>query len=307
MVRRLHGRRAGGHRIADLITYGCPGRRAREYTQGVPWVPDLFSARALERLLEKRRRAEVVAVPFFDGLLSGELDALLESFAGEPLLHHPVLGRIRGRQAFEAYVAEMNVWFAEHEVSIEDGGHVVLETCGFEEVVLHIDGGAVALPLAIVADHPHDGRLTELRIYYSSWPVTGRHAVRPPLLQSDSTVHTSGVIADYQSALAAGDVDAIVSTFEADGYAREPAGDPYRHSGTRDLRAFYEQLFSNGGGIPLEHCGVVDDGHTCALEYNVTRWGKTDLPPQAGVAVYARGLSGKLAAARIYDDVDPPL
>jgi hypothetical protein len=35
--------------------------------------------------------------------------------------------------------------------------------------------------------------------------------------------------------------------------------------------------------------------------------GRTELPPQAGVAVYVRGESGKLAAARIYDDADPPL
>ena len=37
------------------------------------------------------------------------------------------------------------------------------------------------------------------------------------------------------------------------------------------------------------------------------RWGRTELPPQPGVAVYVRGSSGKLAAARIYDDADPPL
>jgi hypothetical protein len=59
--------------------------------------------------------------------------------------------------------------------------------------------------------------------------------------------------------------------------------------------------------IPLEHCALVDDGRACALEYNVVRWGKTQLPPQAGVAVYVRCESGKLAAARIYDDADPPL
>ena len=35
--------------------------------------------------------------------------------------------------------------------------------------------------------------------------------------------------------------------------------------------------------------------------------GETDLQPQAGIAVYVRGESGKLAAARIYDDADPPL
>ena len=95
--------------------------------------------------------------------------------------------------------------------------------------------------------------------------------------------------------------------FEPDGYAREPAGSQYIHSGPDGLRAFYESLFSNGGGIPLEHCALADDGRACALEYNVVRWGTTQLPPQAGVAVYVRGQSGKLAAARIYDDADPPL
>jgi len=44
----------------------------------------------------------------------------------------------------------------------------------------------------------------------------------------------------------------------------------------------------------------------CALEYNVVRWGRHKLTPQAGLAGYQRGVSGRLAAARIYDDVDPP-
>ena len=115
------------------------------------------------------------------------------------------------------------------------------------------------------------------------------------------------MVSEYQAALAAGDVEAIVATFEPDGYAREPAGIEYVHRGRDGLRAFYGRLFSNDGGIPLEHCGVIDDGRACALEYNVVRWGETELAPQAGVAVYVRGQSGRLAAARIYDDVDPPL
>jgi hypothetical protein len=36
------------------------------------------------------------------------------------------------------------------------------------------------------------------------------------------------------------------------------------------------------------------------------RWGVTDIPPQAGVAVYERGGSGLLAVACLYDDVEPP-
>jgi hypothetical protein len=273
----------------------------------MPWLPELFSAPALEQFEEKQQR-EVVDVPYFDGLVAGDFGALVESFAGEPEVQHPVRGRIKGVRAFEAFVAETNQWFARHNVSVSEVERVVLERRGFEEVVLELDtdAGRIALPHAMVADHDSRGRLTELRIYFSSWPLTGRHAIRPPLLQPEAEVRESDVVGEYQRALAAGDVDAILAAFEADGYAREPAGGEHVHRGDDDLRAFYELLFSRGGGIALEHCATIDDGRSCALEYNVVRWGKTELPPQAGMAVYARGPGGRLAAARIYDDVDAP-
>ena len=78
------------------------------------------------------------------------------------------------------------------------------------------------------------------------------------------------------------------------------------HPGRDELLALYRRFFSNGGGIGLEYCALTDDGHACALEYNVVRWGRTELSPEPGLAVYARGKSGKLASARIYDDSDPP-
>jgi hypothetical protein len=52
---------------------------------------------------------------------------------------------------------------------------------------------------------------------------------------------------------------------------------PYR-SGREDRRLvitddrerrLLRHLFSSGGGIPLEHCAVIDDACACALEYNV--------------------------------------
>jgi hypothetical protein len=58
------------------------------------------------------------------------------------------------------------------------------------------------------------------------------------------------------------------------------------------------------GGIPLEHCTVSDDGVACAIEFNAVAFGKEELVPQAGIAVYERGASGLLHAARIYDDVN---
>lgn len=274
----------------------------------MPFAPELFSASALEGLQQKRRH-ELVSVPYFDGLMAGEPEALVKSFAVVPELHDPIRGRVKGTRDFETFVSETSSWLRRHNASVEDVEHVISERRGFEEVVLHFDSqnGRVELPVAIVADRRSDGRIDELRIYFSSWPLAGHHAHRPPLLQPDPELREPDVVGDYQRALAAGDVDAIVAAFEPDGYAREPAGGPHVHRDLDGLRSFYELLFSNGGGIPLEHCAVTDDGRSCALEYNVVRWGKTELPPEAGIAVYVRGQSGKLAAARIYDDTDPPL
>ena len=125
----------------------------------------------------------------------------------------------------------------------------------------------------IVADRDSDGRLLELRVYHSLWALLGHHVHRTPMLQRDPELRPLDVVAEYQRALADGDVDAILATFEPDAYAREPAGAEYVHRGPDGLRAFYARLFSNGGGIPLEHCGLIDDGRMCALEYNVVRWG----------------------------------
>lgn len=274
----------------------------------MPWAPELFSAPVLERLEEKSQR-QLAAVPYFDGLLAAEPEALVKSFVAVPELHDPMRGRVKGTRAFEEFVAETSSWLRQHNISVEDVDHVVAERHGFEEVVLHLDtqNGRLALPVAIVADRRGDGRIEELRIYFSNWALAGRHANRPPLLQRDPELRHSDIVGDYQRALAAGDLDAILTSFEPDSYAREPAGGQHIHSGRDGLRSFYASLFSNGGGIPLEHCAVIDDGRACALEYNVVRWGKTELPPQAGVAVYVRGPSGRLAAARIYDDADPPL
>jgi ketosteroid isomerase-like protein len=271
-------------------------------------MPELFSVPALEQL-EERRQRELVSVPYYDGLVAGDYDALVESFAGEPVLHHPVRGRIRGVQPFLEYAAEMNAWLGQRHIQVEDVDAVIEPDRVIEEVVLHLDAatGRVDVPVAIVTEKESDGRIGELRIYFSSWPLTGRHLNRPPLLQPDPDVSPAGVIAEYQRAVAGGDTNAVAAAFNPYGYAREPAGAQYVHAGHDALRAFYGYLFSNGGGIPLEHCALIDDGRACALEYNVVRWGVTELAPQAGVAVYVRGETGRLAAARIYDDVDPPL
>jgi hypothetical protein len=275
----------------------------------MPWFPDLFSAPVLERIRSQAAETRAAApVPYFAGVTSGETDALIGSFAGEPELHHPFRGRVKGRGAFERYLADTNAWLIERNGIVGDVERIATSVCGIEETVVTLDGehGRVELPIAVVADRDDSGRIVELRIYYGTWPWAGRHSYRPPLLQPDPGIQLLDVVGEYQRALAAGDVAAAVAAFEADGYVREPAG-AYVHRGRDELAALYELLFSNGGGILLEQCAATDDGRSCALEYNVSRWGRTEMPPAAGLAVYVRGPTGKLAAARIYDDVEPPV
>ncbi len=276
----------------------------------MPWFPDLFSASALERIRDRAADARVAApVPYFDGVRTGEIDALVGSFAGEPELHHPIRGRVRGRRAFERFVTDTNAWLTEGRADFSPVERIITPRRGIEETVMTIDGanGRVEVPVAVAADRDDDGRITEMRIYWSMWPLTGEHHHRPPLLERDPDAQATDVVGEYLRALASGDAAGVLATFEPDAYVREPAGSAYVHQGHDELLTLYRRFFSNGGGVRLEHCSLTDDGRACALEYNIVRWGRTELSPEAGLAVYVRSASGKLASARIYDDADPPL
>ena len=273
----------------------------------MPWMPEVFTAPIAEaRRAEGDARAND-AIAYYEGILAGEPDALVRSFAGQPRVNDPRVGHVEGAKELRAFVSGTAEWLRERDAVVENVALTRTQTRTVEEVVLHLlgeEGGQVELPVAIVTDRT----LKAIRVYHSMWPLTveHEHAVRPPLLPADPELHAQGVAGDYQRALAEGDLESIVESFEPDGYAREPSGGAYVHRGAERLRELYAHLFANGGGIPLEHCTITDDGVRCAIEYNCVRWGVTDIPAQAGVAVYERGNSKLLAAARIYDDVSPP-
>src|SRR5207244_3439093 len=114
----------------------------------MPWIPELFSAPALERVQERHGR-QLERVPFFDGLLSGEIDALVGSFALEPEVHHPIRGRMKGVPAFERFVADMTGWMAQRNGSVDDVNFILTRSGDVGEFVLHLDGdaGPIELPL----------------------------------------------------------------------------------------------------------------------------------------------------------------
>ena len=113
------------------------------------------------------------------------------------------------------------------------------------------------------------------------WPVTGRHS--PP---ADAAARSGPAPVGRRGRIPAGARRGRPGRGRGDVRARRlcpRAGGRRVYPGDATAcAAFYAQLFSNGGGIPLEHCAMVDNGRACALEYNVVRWGRTELPPEAG-------------------------
>jgi len=122
----------------------------------MPWLPELFSGPALERIYDRAATDARAAapVPYFDGVRSGETEALIESFAGEPELHHPVRGRVRGRRAFERLVADTNAWLTAHHAVRGPVERIITPRRGVEETVMTLDpeGSRVELPVGVVAD-----------------------------------------------------------------------------------------------------------------------------------------------------------
>ena len=277
----------------------------------MPWMPEVFTTRmaAARRVQDEETASTNDAVPYYEGILADEPDALVRSFAAhQPVLDDPRVGYVEGTRELRAFASGTADWLRERDAVVENVALTRTPTRTVEEVVLNLlaDGGRVELPVAVVSDRNPDRTLKVIRVYHSTWPLTGEHRVRPPLLPADPNLHVEGTVGDYQRALAEGDLEGILATFEPDGYAREPSGAAYLHRGIEALRDLYAHMFANSGGIGLDHCTLTDDGVRCVIEYNGVRWGNTEILPQAGVAVYERGGSGLLSAARIYDDVEPP-
>jgi hypothetical protein len=288
----------------------------------MPWFPEFYSAVELSR---KQTRAAGLHDPvgqYFAALNTGDTRDLETVWPGKVVVYDPRAGEVRGHRQLRRFVQRNQAWLAQRNAQTTTvaatrvGGRAVVE------LLVHLDGdkngqhddvggegsgseGEVAWPVAVVAESPDDLSIV-FRTYCSQWPVDGRRYVRPPILDAGQS-SPGDVVGRYQAALEAGDADAAVSTFAPNGYYREPIGLHAAHRGTDELRKFFAWRFSAGGGIGLQYCAMTDDGVRCALEYNCIRWGRHQLPAQAGLGVYERGPDGLLAAVRVYDDIEAPV
>jgi ketosteroid isomerase-like protein len=272
----------------------------------MPWFPDFASAVELARIQTRAAGQADPVMQYFTALNEGDTRPLETVWPGEVVIHDPRAGVVRGHRELRRFVSRNNSWLAGLRARTERVAATSAAGRAVVELLAHLDhdGQDLAWPVAVVAESPDD-RSVVFRTYCSQWPVDGRHHVRPPVLEPGDA-HPGDVVGRYQAALDAGDIDAIVATFAPDGYLHEPIGPHSAHRGSGELRSYFSACFSAGGGIGLQDCAVTDDGTRCALEYNCVRWGRRDLPPQAGIGIFERGPDGLLAAARIYDDIPMP-
>jgi ketosteroid isomerase-like protein len=271
----------------------------------MPWFPDFANAVARAGVEPRAAaRADPVAA-YFAALNEGDADGLETGWPGDVVVYDPRAGEVRGHRQLQAFVRQNQAWMAAHGAHTETVAATAIDGRAVVELLarLDVDGSELEWPVAVVAESTDDESVV-FRTYCSQVPVDGRRHLRPPILEPAAT-RPDGVVGRYLDALAAGDTEAVVSTFVADGYLREPLGADSAHRGTSELHSYFTRFFSDGG-VGLEQCVLTDDGVRCALEYNWRRWGSHDLPPQAGLGVCERTTDGLLAAVRLYDDVEAP-
>jgi hypothetical protein len=245
--------------------------------------------------------ARDTVVELYPRLIAGDI-GVLGSFCERATADSP----LGGKQLPPEFVAETRSWLAAHDGRAQDVCTIETPERVIHELVLWllIDGNECELPVMLIADIDGDC-IRDLRVYHSTWPLYGTHEERHGVLQHYTTTERPAEpVGSYHAALEAGDAAAADATFEPDGTVREPSGSAFEHAGA-DRSAWYRAILSDGG-ITLHLGSITDDGTTVAYEYLSDRWGSHGMRPQAGAAAYTRGASGKIASARIYDDVTPP-
>lgn len=247
-----------------------------------------------------------VMLGFFSLIKTRKEDAIMPFLSESVVLDDPVLGVFSGMDSFRMYVHGERSWLFELNAGIEPKLHVSSQNAiAVEyEFLVEVNGERKDLPVAIAADMD-SGLISSIRIYYSTWTLNGCHQGRSPILPEKPDLALPPPIDSYTRLLAGNNPLEIIGLFEDEGYLREPAGRQYTRMGKEKLKEFYLPALS-GGGIPLKFCSLITDGTNAAVEYLISEWNGVKFPEQAGISFYEIGKGGKIRAARIYDDADPP-
>jgi hypothetical protein len=244
---------------------------------------------------------------YLTALVSGLAEPLVKRLGDRATVDDPIFGRVSGMPALAGYLEEIATWLTSREGDFQKTAFTMGSDRDVTEGSLSLtyEGKRAKVPVAIVAERRRE-REIEVRLYYSTKPIRGAHAVRSPLL-SQGEVVIPPAVTDHLAALSRGDAQGVLATFEAGGTLRDSGGLIYTKDEGGELRRYYESLVSPGAdggkGVEILPGARADDGRTCVVEYTIVRVRGKAVPPQAGLAVYERGETGLLRGVRVYEDV----
>jgi len=243
---------------------------------------------------------------YFTVLKREDIDDLSSVLNEECKLYTPLEGEIKGRNNIKKYIIYQKDWLnlkkAKVDVinMIDNNNRIVIEFVIF----FNKQDKPIELPVVAVLDIDNSS-INSIRIYHSTWPLTGKHTVIKPILETEENLDEPDIISMYMQGIKNADKEFVLSLFEEKAYVQEPSGSKFRHQGKAEREKFYSFTLDKGG-VPLKHCAATFDGKHFAVEYVFDEWGDKKFEPQAGIAIYEIGESGKIAAVRIYDDASPP-
>lgn len=245
---------------------------------------------------------------FYHHLVAGDGASIVSLFDGFIAIDSPRSGAVSGVQALHTYLAEEGGWLRGCQARFDLAATAEDERRKAVELVawLQIDGQTIDLPIAIIGQKSGSG-YGQIRIYHSTWPLTGRHIARPPIVWPGPHEAEAPIVRRYFEALEQGDGRTLNSLFSPDGYVREPSGSRYRHQGSEGRAQFYAAVTAQPGGVGLVHASHTTQGRLSAVEYVCEQWGRMRFAPMCGCAFYELDTAGnRITAVRIYDDVTPP-
>ena len=174
------------------------------------------------RQIRAAGQADPVA-QYFTALNEGDTHLLEDVWPGEVVVYDPRAGEVRGHRQLRRFVSRNLSWLAGLHARTETVASTVAGGRAVVELLAHLDhrGRELAWPVAVVAESPDDSSVV-FRTYCSQWPVDERRHLRPPVLKP-GPARPGDVVGRYQDGLAAGDTEAVVSTFAPAGTSAAPS------------------------------------------------------------------------------------
>lgn len=188
------------------------------------------------------------------------------------------------------FEANSRLWPGENWASVESTGMTAAGNRRLEEYhFLPRDGSVPYLPVGFMFETAADGA-SHVRVHSDHHLVADRAPILPVVEGIHPWRDEGDVLFAYFQALNGNNLEAVLDLFEVDGYFRHSNATTF--TGRDELRTDFAMMMGKSG-IQLKYCQFTDDGTACAAEVYMPSG-------RPAIAVYERGIPGRLRAVRIY-------